>query len=1086
MTEWMDPYSIVIGRDPERCDVVVEDGSVSGVHCRVFYSADDASYYVEDLGSSNGTWIHHRQVEAVLPGAPLRLMLNYRMQLGKRLYIRVTPELLAKLTSPQTFRRPYRPQTFRDPGGAQVAVDQRLQAWKGAGKRFTLGRDPSCDIPVNRLGGGQEATRVSSKHAEIEPAASGGLYRVRDLGSRNGLYVNTRDVKVPEAVVSEKDVLYLGPMRLPMSMVVQELQRKMQPAEAMSLPTEGTHTLGRKGGGAAIELDAPMVSRVHAEVSITPAGVYIKDMGSSNGTFVNGKRITKRTLVLPDDEVSLGSYRLHLSPGQEVRVKSYDGPLTLQAKGVQVVVEDRETGAPKTLIENVSLTIYPTEFVGLMGPSGAGKTTLLQALNGYIPPTGGQAFINGRDFYESYESFQGDIGYVPQDDIVYPQLTVYEALYYTARLRLPEDTSEREIDARIDKLLHRLEIAGTKHTLIGDALNKGISGGQRKRVNLAQELLTEPSLLFLDEPTSGLASEDTLEVMRLLRELSDEGRTILLTIHQPSLSAYRLMDNVVYLFEGRLVYYGPAYPDSITFLNGVDADDDVDPVLLQDPGQALKPLAKERKQALEQANGKALVVRAAEARERAYTSSKYHDTFVKEREGKLPPTSSQKARRGREAELFGQLMTLAQRTSTIKMRDKVNTAILFAQAPIIAVVMGLVFQKGLGRWDALGALTSAFSTLESTAAALFLLVASAIWFGCSNAAREIVGEQAIYLRERMVNLRIDAYVGSKFFVLGSICVAQCLVLLTVVLLFLDLPGPFLPLLLTLILCSWAGLGMGLVLSALVRSGEAAVTLVPILLIPQIVLGGLMYPAYKQDDVVRGLAALTVARWGFEAMMHVVHEDETTEDVARLCFTEAGLRPEFAETYRPRGSDPRSVCCVMPDVETGEGGRPEFRQRADSSADGEQPYAEDALCARWHRLVDSSAGRMANLSREVGQDKVVHYVWAEDEMARRTWSSLTCATFCTALLQGEPITALDRTLGPTRGSRSAEVFSHDWERHRVHEVFPESLQPGYPRTTRIHAISWEALLRLWGLLAAMVVGLLIAVGGVLLWRDPLPS
>src|SRR5205807_1364578 len=152
---------------------------------------------------------------------------------------------------------------------------------------------------------------------------------------------------------------------------------------------------------------------------------------------------------------------------------------------------------------------------------------------------------NGEDLYEHYGQFAALIGYVPQDDIIHRDLTVGQALYYNARLRLPRDFSNADIADRISKVLNQLELQGARDVLIGSPEKKGISGGQRKRVNLAMELLTDPLILFLDEPTSGLSSEDALMVMRLLRELSNGGKTILLTIHQPSPEVFRLLDNLV-------------------------------------------------------------------------------------------------------------------------------------------------------------------------------------------------------------------------------------------------------------------------------------------------------------------------------------------------------------------------------------------------------------------------------------------------------------------------------------------------------------------------------------------------------------
>ncbi len=246
-------------------------------------------------------------------------------------------------------------------------------------------------------------------------------------------------------------------------------------------------------------------------------------------------------------------------------------------------------------------------------------------------------------------------------------------------------------------------------------------------------------MLFLDEATSGLSSEDTHNVIRLLRKMADEGRTILLTIHQPSLDAYRQMDNIVYLADGSLIYYGPSYPDSLSFFNptAVAGTPEGDR-LLSDPGNALKAITEQRKQ-----QGSAAPL------EEKYKASNYFQEYVQRRKVENPKNAArgpkQKIRRR-----FGirQWFYLSQRYFTIKRKDTLNTAILMSQSPIIATIIALVFASEVD--DGPGRI--AFSPF-----ALFLMVTSAVWFGCSNSAREVVSELAIYRRERMVNLRLGAY-----------------------------------------------------------------------------------------------------------------------------------------------------------------------------------------------------------------------------------------------------------------------------------------------------------------------------------------
>ncbi|MCB9507146.1 MAG: FHA domain-containing protein [Myxococcales bacterium] len=831
----------------ESNDVVLPYPHVSGRHARIYRVGD--RYLLEDQGSTNGTWVDDRRIERawLQPGA--------RFALGATV-VTFDAELVARLARSAT------------------DVSTRPVLPFSPGRVIVAGRAADCDLRA-------DAATVSGHHAAFTVLADGTGYSVRDLGSTNGTYLNARENRVDAPVtVGADDIVFLGTYRLPVARVA-ALVAESAGADQVAPSAAGKRYVVGRSSDADVVVDAPVISARHAEVTVLGGGRYrVRDLGSSNGTFVDGVQLRGAIEVGEDARVSLGSVEVLLDSTTGVARRRYRGDIMLQAERLTVEVPVR--GGRQTLLDDVSFTAYPTEFVGLMGPSGAGKTTLMLALAGFAPPTAGRSLLNGLDLYERYNAFRGSIGYVPQDDIVFPQLTVYESLYYTARLRLPPDTTRAEIDQKIDAVLQTLEIAHTRDTRIGDALQKGISGGERKRVNLAQELITEPSLLCLDEPTSGLASEDTLNVMRLLRALADEGRTILLTIHQPSLDAYRLMDNVLYLVRGTAVYYGPAFPDSILFMNG--GADELGPErdkLLADPGNALKPLARDQREAMATASDgatAAVAVRAAaRVRRDRFETSRYHREYVEERRDEQAGVDFARAgvqrvvRRG----ALRQWWVLTQRTALIKWKDRVNSAILLAQAPVIGAVLAWVFGA-----DHAGG--SYFDSLRRGPAALFLLVASAVWFGCSNAAREIVGELAVYRRERMVNLMIPAYAASKFTVLGAICALQCAILLGICYAPLGLQGSVVALYGALLVSALVGLGSGLTLSALVRSQEAAMALVPLTLIPQIVLGGVIMPLHEMGRSTETLASLTATRWGYEAALFAEFGDDTPARLQQEC------------------------------------------------------------------------------------------------------------------------------------------------------------------------------------------------------------
>jgi ABC-type multidrug transport system ATPase subunit/predicted component of type VI protein secretion system len=822
-----DAHKLTIGYDPDN-DLVIPRPNISGHHVVLAFSPSTRKTYLRDLNSTNGTTVNHESVACVM------VQQGDLIGLGSYTFT-LDEDLLQRLIKHTPTKDP--------------SVTQALGAIKGPA-RFTsviIGRDEDCDIVL-------DAPQISRRHVKLL-RLPGDNWLVEDLESANGTFLNDRNAVPLEAPTeaTNRDILYMGSYRFPLSRVRDFIGHDVDSNEsggslAMSLDKK-IITIGR-GPDNDIVLDASQISRHHARILRKDKDIFIEDLASANGTFLNGKRVG-RAQISPEDTLSFGTYSVKLDLARGAIQKSYKGDIILQAENIRVDVQG-ENGGTKRLLDDISFTAYPTEFIGLMGPSGAGKTTLLMSLIGYIRPSTGRTLLNGDELTAHYDRYRGTIGYVPQEDIIHGELTVYEALYYTAKLRLPTDTSDAEIEQRISNVLASLEISKTAHVRIGSPERKGISGGQRKRVNLAMELLTEPSLLCLDEPTSGLASEDAANVMRLLRRLADEGRTILLTIHQPSMQVYRTLDNVIYLADGEQVYYGPTYPDSILyFYPRVRPGTPQAEEILSDPGSCLRPMVNAQRA------GEPMETFAAR-----YRQSEYHREYVEDRrknqaEVNLTTAAPKKAVRFR----FHQLFVLSRRYLNIKFKDRLGTAILLCQAPIIAIFVALVF---------MGQTSGPLNRMEYMPFALFLLVISAIWFGCSNAAREIVAEQAIYRRERMVNLSIPAYVGSKFLVLAALSLAQCMALLGITYLSLDMVGNPLLHLAVLWGCALAATGMGLTLSAAVKTPAASLALVPMLLIPQVILGGAIMPVDRMEDPSWSIAQVTVSRWGFEGALQIEH------------------------------------------------------------------------------------------------------------------------------------------------------------------------------------------------------------------------
>jgi len=703
-----------------------------------------------------------------------------------------------------------------------------------------LGRAPGNDLVV-------KAPSVSARHARVVVDADGSLW-LEDLGSRNGTFVGSPPRRVERERISGTDPITLGDARLPPSALSDLLTRTH--AEA---PGEGTIelddaalvTFGR-GAAADVSLDRPLASALHASVSVERGRVFIRDLGSAHGTFVDGKRVERAVEIGPGSIVQIADQRFRLAPDARALVPLAGGDRDIiEADAVAVEASGRR------LLEGVSLVVQPGEMVAIMGPSGAGKSTLLSVLNGQTVPAAGRLSIGGLDLHGHYDLFRGRIGYVPQDDILHADLTVWQALWYAARLRLPNDTTDTEIETRIRQVIHELGLDGTEKTRVGDQRKRGVSGGQRKRVNLAMELLTDPPILVLDEPTSGLSSVDALSVIDLLRKLADAGKTILVTIHQPSLEAFEKFDAVAVIARddstkqvGRLAWFGRAFPDAITFFepqqSGAALPTSVDGLLR---GLSKRPVADWVRQ---------------------WESSIAKSIWVDRRAS--PPTTPpapRPARRPRITAPFTQWLTLVRRMIAVKRADAWGTAVLFAQAPIVGLLIAAVFSKVVrsaptpDTWPKIGV---------NMATTLFVTALAAIWFGCSSMAREIVTEWPIYRRERMVGLSIGAYVASKMTVLLGIAAIQCLLLLAIVAPACRIDSPWLWVFTMLYAAALAGGALGLLISATLRTTEAASGILPVLLLPMIVLGGILVPLADLPAFTQPLAAMMPSRWAFEGLV----------------------------------------------------------------------------------------------------------------------------------------------------------------------------------------------------------------------------
>jgi ABC-type multidrug transport system ATPase subunit/pSer/pThr/pTyr-binding forkhead associated (FHA) protein len=827
----------ILGRHPD-CDIILTADGVSGRHCKI--TKTPQGWVLEDLGSSNGTFVNNLKITK-----PTLVSTIDNITLGS-----VCPFPWANLAECKSPLPPPIPPKVPAPRSEVVKV---------------IGRHPECDIVLTVDG-------VSGKHCMV--TQQGNTWLLEDLKSSNGVFVNGNRISSPRQITSNDQITLglscpfpwdkLEPTKAPVYGTTYEPKGKVTQSKPSAVitavpPAKGDSLIIGRNSSCDQVIAEPMVSARHAKIKWVTNGAIIEDLGSSNGTFVNGVKIDQPTLIKAGDIIGLGSYTFTLGGNKLEQDKKKPG-YSLEARGICVQIKE------KKLIHGVSFTLLAGEFAALMGPSGAGKTTLLNALNGYTPPAQGDVLLNNYDLYAHFDQFRNVLGYVPQDDVIHRELTVFEALWYSARLRLPPDYDDHEIEQRIKQVIAQLGLEGTENVLIGSPEKKGISGGQRKRVNLAMELLTDPKVLFLDEPTSGLSSEDTLQVMKVLRKLADDGRTIILTIHQPSLEAYQLLDHLVLMAKdankpepGRLGYFGPAYPDAVNFFNpnGVP---NLKPGTDPSPDEVLRGLGK----------------KPASEWVETYKSSNYFETYVEERANKNTQSETKnKIPQPVPDDPLRQWMVFVSRSFAIKKRDLMNSIILLAQAPVIGLLVAMV----LG--DKASEKPTQENWLESTTAgatAIFMMAMSALWFGASNAVREIVGEWAVYRRERMVNLGIPAYVASKFTILGGLCAIQCFALLTIVSFSCGLKAGFVESYLIVFLTALIGVGIGLVLSSIAKTSEVAIAALPIILLALFILGGMIQPVNRMNGLMRFASSFDPARWAFEALVSLDNKERGTMEI----------------------------------------------------------------------------------------------------------------------------------------------------------------------------------------------------------------
>ncbi|MFI2433636.1 FHA domain-containing protein [Streptomyces sp. NPDC018693] len=772
----LDPSrSYTLGRDPQG-DIVLDDARVSWRHATVSFNG--RSWVIEDHGSTNGTFAQGQRIHQLEVGPGAAVHLGNATD-GPRLN-------LSAAAQPQQQPQPYAAQgaAWGQQPPAQQAPAQHTPHQQAPPAGWQQPQQPAGHIPPQQGGPAEQyAQKVPGVGAGAPP-----VYGDRSPTTFHQLALG-RVMRIGRALEND--------------LVVSDLQ----------------------------------VSRNHAEFRSTPDGrMEIRDLGSHNGTYVNGQPIPKggAQLLGPTDIVGVGHSTFRIV-GDRLEEFVDTGEVSFSARHLTVTVD-----GGKQILKDVSFGVPEKSLIAVIGPSGSGKSTLLKALTGYRPADQGEVLYDNRNLYKQFAELRQRIGLVPQDDILHKELTVKKALKYAAKLRFPADTTAAERDARIDEVLRELKL-----DIHRDKKVTSLSGGQRKRVSVALELLTKPSLIFLDEPTSGLDPGMDRDVMQLLRGLADDGRTVLVVTH--SVAELALCDKLLVMAPGGSVaYFGP--PEEALNFFGYDTWADVFS-------------AFENYRDYDWAG--------------RWKGSQHYQMYAADIDAVAPQSVQippmQAMRPPKPQGWMSQFMTLVRRYVSVIVSDKGFLALMVILPGVLGAV-SLLIDSGKGLLpNPPNAQTGRIIPNGTATTVLLILAVGACFAGAANSVRELIKERVIYERERATGLSRSAYLMSKVFVLGMITVAQGLMVGVIGFSSREIPEEGLvlgeltlvELSLPIMALGFTSMMFGLIISSLVKTAEKTMPLLVMFAIVQVVFTGCLF-TLNGSIGVNEFSYLMPSRWAVAA------------------------------------------------------------------------------------------------------------------------------------------------------------------------------------------------------------------------------
>jgi len=532
-------------------------------------------------------------------------------------------------------------------------------------------------------------------------------------------------------------------------------------------------------------------------------------------------------------------------------------------------------------LDGISLNIKKGQIIGILGQSGCGKSTLVKTISAEIIPTYGEIKIDDKTLYNNLPYFTHHFGYVPQDDLLYPYLTVYENLFYRGRLRMPK-ISSAYLNVKINNILHQTNLTHRKNTMVGDSNKRFLSGGERKRLNIALELLFEPTIVICDEPTSGLSFSDTEQVLDILKSLSEQGKIVIITIHQPTLNIFQKFNQVLLMdMTGKQIFYGTPQECFNYF------DDELNQLTVR------KSEIQQKKQALAtdymydlieypeyDENGEQLYeqINRMVVPKRKYSPEYWRDKFkrkmlyeiihhdfkVKERN----VTSIKKQKNPTDyRSLAIQFISFTLRNLTMKLRNRTNIVVTLLEAPLLALIIGFIlrFAPEAGKYS--------FYKNNNIGIHVFVSIIVFVFLGLSNSMEEILDERKMLIREKLMNLKISYYLMSKLIALSMFSLVQVVLYYIVTALVLDVRGVAFTSLFYYFLASGIGFSLGLMTSAFIKNNRAIINVMPLILIPQIIFGGAIIEFERMNKKLTVMTQSPIpevvqvipSRWLFEGL-----------------------------------------------------------------------------------------------------------------------------------------------------------------------------------------------------------------------------